>query len=75
MGKEFTHGKGSVLSEELKGIWQRAIRKQMPDGTTVTETRTVTGPIGQGTVDVEITAVPEDSIEETTPALPIGEES
>lgn len=72
MGKEFTHGKGSVLSDELKGIWQRAIRKHLPDGTTVTETQTVTGSLGTGTVDVEIDRVSEDSSAQTVPALGEG---
>jgi len=74
MGKEFTHGKGSVLSDELKGIWQRAIRKSLPDGTTITETRTVTGNLGPGTVDVEITRDSGDSGDQTVPALPEGGE-
>jgi len=74
MGKEFTHGKGSVLSEELKGIWQRAIRKNLPDGTTVTETRTVTGMITPGTVDTAIDVVPEDFSTQDIPALPDGDE-
>ena len=74
MGKEFTHGKGSVLSDELKGIWQRAIRKNLPDGSTVTETRTITGMIAPGTVDVEIGRDPVDSVDQTVPALTEGEE-
>ena len=73
MGKEFTHGKGSVLSDELKGIWQRAIKRSLPDGTTVTETQTVTGSLGPGTVDVEIGVVSEDSSGQDVPALPEGE--
>lgn len=42
MGKEITHGKGSGLSDQLTAIWQRAIKKSLPDGTTVTETQTLT---------------------------------